>query len=418
MGLLEDARNIQRKDPAARSVLEVILLYPGFHILVYHRIAHWLFEHKHFFLARWVSQRGRHKTGIEIHPGAKIGKCLFIDHGMGIVFGETAEIGDNCTIYHGVTLGGTGKDTGKRHPTLGNNVLIGAGTKVLGPVYIGDNARIGAGSVVLKNLPANCTAVGVPAEVVRINNKAINPADDLDQQDLPDNQDTLFTGPLPEKERQPGGFIGPKQFAPRINGRQYYKNCYICGDIDFIFGSATAYFEHCTLESLLRTKASAQSDLVSTTSTLHDSGSDTSALCHSNSDMVQKNYTLPPIQGYVTAASTPEGQEYGYIFSDCRFISKDCPAGSVYLGRPWRDYAKTILISCELGAHIHPAGFHDWNRENTHDTVYYAEYASFPATSDYRPLSDRADFVQNLNEQQAGYFAKELVLGDWAPDKL
>ena len=168
MGLLEDARNIQRKDPAARSVLEVILLYPGFHILVYHRIAHWLFEHKHFFLARWVSQRGRHKTGIEIHPGAKIGKCLFIDHGMGIVFGETAEIGNNCTIYHGVTLGGTGKDTGKRHPTLGDNVLIGAG------------------SVVLKNLPANCTAVGVPAEVVRINNKAVNPADDLDQQDLPD----------------------------------------------------------------------------------------------------------------------------------------------------------------------------------------------------------------------------------------
>ena len=169
MSLLADARNIQRKDPAARNVLEVILLYPGFHILVYHRVAHWLYEHKHFFLARWVSQHGRHKTGIEIHPGAKIGKCLFIDHGMGIVFGETTEIGDNCTIYHGVTLGGTGKDTGKRHPTLGNNVLIGAGTKVLGPVFIGDNAR-----------------VGVPAEVVRINNKAIVPSDDLDQQDLPD----------------------------------------------------------------------------------------------------------------------------------------------------------------------------------------------------------------------------------------
>ena len=186
MGLLEDAQNIQRKDPAARSVLEVILLYPGFHILVYHRIAHWLYQHKRFFLARWVSQHGRRRTGIEIHPGATIGRCLFIDHGMGIVFGETCEIGDNCTIYHGVTLGGTGKDTGKRHPTLGNNVLIGAGTKVLGPVYIGDNARIGAGSVVLRNLPANCTAVGVPAEVVRINNKAVNPADDLDQQDLPD----------------------------------------------------------------------------------------------------------------------------------------------------------------------------------------------------------------------------------------
>ena len=186
MGLLEDARNIQRKDPAARTVLEVILLYPGFHILVYHRIAHWLFEHKHFFLARWVSQRGRHKTGIEIHPGAKIGKCLFIDHGMGIVFGETAEIGDNCTIYHGVTLGGTGKDTGKRHPTLGNNVLIGAGAKVLGPVYIGDNVRVGAGSVVLKNLPANATAVGVPAEIVRVGSVKCVPADDLDQQDLPD----------------------------------------------------------------------------------------------------------------------------------------------------------------------------------------------------------------------------------------
>ena len=186
MGLLADARNIQAKDPAARTVLEVILLYPGFHFLVYHRIAHWLYEHTHFFLARWVSQHGRHKTGIEIHPGAKIGDCLFIDHGMGIVFGETTEIGNNCTIYHGVTLGGTGKDVGKRHPTLGDNVLIGAGTKVLGPVYIGDNARVGAGSVVLKNLPANCTAVGVPAEVVRINDKAINPADDLDQQALPD----------------------------------------------------------------------------------------------------------------------------------------------------------------------------------------------------------------------------------------
>ena len=186
MGLLRDARNIQSKDPAARSVLEVMLLYPGFHILVFHRIAHWLFLHKCFFLARWVSQTGRWCTGIEIHPGATIGDCLFIDHGMAIVFGETCEIGDNCTIYHGVTLGGTGKDTGKRHPTLGNNVLIGAGTKVLGPVYIGDNVRVGAGSVVLRNLPANATAVGVPAEVVRINNKAVNPADDLDQQDLPD----------------------------------------------------------------------------------------------------------------------------------------------------------------------------------------------------------------------------------------
>ena len=188
MGLLEDARNIQRKDPAARSVLEVILLYPGFHILVYHRIAHWLFEHKHFFLARWVSQRGRHKTGIEIHPGAKIGSCLFIDHGMGIVFGETAEIGNNCTIYHGVTLGGTGKDTGKRHPTIGNNVLISTGAKVLGPFTVGDNSRIGANAVVLQEVPPDSTVVGIKARVVKIAGQRIgpSPAYTLDQINLPD----------------------------------------------------------------------------------------------------------------------------------------------------------------------------------------------------------------------------------------
>ena len=186
MGLWEDAKNIRDKDPAARNVAEVIILYPGFHVLVTHKIAHFLYRHKWFFCARLISQLARHFTGIEIHPGAKIGRKLFIDHGMGIVFGETTEIGDNCTIYHGVTLGGTGKDTGKRHPTLGNNVLIGAGAKVLGPVFIGDNVRVGAGSVVLNNLPANCTAVGVPAEVVRINNAKVCPADYLDQQDLPD----------------------------------------------------------------------------------------------------------------------------------------------------------------------------------------------------------------------------------------
>ena len=186
MGLWEDAKNIRDKDPAARNVAEVILLYPGFHILVFHAVSHFLYRHKLLFLARLNSQLARHITGIEIHPGATIGHKLFIDHGMGIVFGETTEIGDNCTIYHGVTLGGTGKDCGKRHPTLGNNVLIGAGAKVLGPVFIGDNVRIGAGSVVLANLPANATAVGVPAEVVRINNKPVCPADDLDQQDLPD----------------------------------------------------------------------------------------------------------------------------------------------------------------------------------------------------------------------------------------
>ena len=181
----EDEEAILHRDPAAKSLLEVRLCYPGLKALKAHRRANALYRKGHVLLARILSQRARHKTGIEIHPGAKIGRCLFIDHGMGIVFGETAEIGDNCTIYHQVTLGGTGKDTGKRHPTIGNNVLIGAGAKILGPVYIGDNSRIAAGSVVLQNLPANCTAAGVPANVVRINGAKVNPADDLNQQDVP-----------------------------------------------------------------------------------------------------------------------------------------------------------------------------------------------------------------------------------------
>ena len=184
--LREDIAIVKEKDPAARSSFEILLTYSGLKAVRSNRRAHWFYQPKFYTIARIISQRARHKTGIEIHTGAQIGKGLFIDHGMGVVIGETTIIGDNCLLYQGVTLGGTGKDTGKRHPTLGNNVLIGAGTKVLGPVYIGDNARIGAGSVVLRNLPANCTAVGVPAEVVRINNKAVNPADDLDQQDLPD----------------------------------------------------------------------------------------------------------------------------------------------------------------------------------------------------------------------------------------
>lgn len=161
-----DAKNIMNKDPAARNVLEVIILYPGFHILIYHRISHFLYRHRLFFLARLVSQIGRFFTGIEIHPGAKIGKRLFIDHGMGIVIGETAEVGNDCTIYHQVTLGGTGKDKNKRHPTVGNNVMIGAGSKVLGPIKIGDNVKVGAGSVVLHDIDKNSTVVGVPCNRV------------------------------------------------------------------------------------------------------------------------------------------------------------------------------------------------------------------------------------------------------------
>lgn len=155
----EDAKNIMKKDPAARNILEVIILYPGFHILVFHRFAHFLYKCKLLFLARFISQIGRFFTGIEIHPGAKIGRRLFIDHGMGIVIGETTTIGNDCTIYHNSTLGGTGKDKYKRHPDLGNNVMVGAGSKVLGPIKIGDHVRIGANATVLTDIPDYTTVV-------------------------------------------------------------------------------------------------------------------------------------------------------------------------------------------------------------------------------------------------------------------
>ncbi|MDD6989119.1 serine O-acetyltransferase EpsC [Ruminococcus sp.] len=167
--LKSDLNAVLERDPAARNRAEVFFLYSGFKAVRSHRKANWFYRHNLKFIARWISQRSRHKTGIEIHPGATIGKGLFIDHGMGVVIGETAVIGDNCTIYQNVTLGGTGKDTGKRHPTLGNNVLVGSGAKVLGPFTVGDNARIAAGAVVLSEVPANATAVGVPARVVKVN---------------------------------------------------------------------------------------------------------------------------------------------------------------------------------------------------------------------------------------------------------
>lgn len=164
--LIYDINSIKERDPAARTSLEVFFVYSGLHAVIYHRIAHWFFKHKMFFIARMISQNARFLTGIEIHPGATIGKGLLIDHGSGVVIGETAVVGDNCTIYQGVTLGGTGKHTGKRHPTIGNNVMIGSGAKVLGPFKVGDNAKIAAGAVVLAEVPANCTAVGVPARII------------------------------------------------------------------------------------------------------------------------------------------------------------------------------------------------------------------------------------------------------------
>lgn len=182
----EEAKSIYERDPAARSVWQVIFQYPGYKAVRLHRIAHWFHVRGHYFIARAISHFNRHITGIEIHPGAKIGKGLFIDHGMGVVIGETAEIGDYCTIYHGVTLGGTGKEKGKRHPTIGNNVLISAGAKILGPFKVGDNAKIGANAVVLSEVEENTTVVGVPGRAVKRDGKRIRQSFELDHIHVPD----------------------------------------------------------------------------------------------------------------------------------------------------------------------------------------------------------------------------------------
>ena len=209
----EEVDVIKERDPAMKSPLEVIL-YPSFRVIIAYRIAHKLYEKKHYFLARLISQIAAHRTGIEIHPGAEIGKGLFIDHGSGVIIGETSIIGDNVTLYQGVTLGGTGKEHGKRHPTLKDNVMVSAGAKILGSFTIGENSKIGAGSVVLHEIPDNCTVVGVPGRVVRRNNIKI-PRNDMDQVDLPDpvlddieklyKDNEILTKKIEELEKKIGG---------------------------------------------------------------------------------------------------------------------------------------------------------------------------------------------------------------------
>lgn len=184
-----DIALIRNSDPAARNAVEILLTYPTLRAIRSYRLAHWFYVRKYYTIARIISQRARNKTGIEIHPGATIGKGLFIDHGMGVVIGETAVIGDNCLLYQGVTLGGTGKDKGKRHPTLGNNVLVGAGAKVLGPFTVGNNVKIAANAVVLNAIPDDCTAVGVPARIVRRKGEKVHQhkvTQDIDQIHIPD----------------------------------------------------------------------------------------------------------------------------------------------------------------------------------------------------------------------------------------
>ena len=181
-----DVMAVLERDPAARSFWEVCFLYSGVRAIRHYRVAHWFYNKKMYFIARFISQHARKVTGIEIHPAAIIGDGVFIDHGMGVVIGETTVIGDNCTIYQGVTLGGTGKDKGKRHPTIGNNVVIGSGAKVLGPFKVGDNSKIAANAVVLSEVPDNCTVVGVPGRIVKKNNVKVNTTADLDQVHIPD----------------------------------------------------------------------------------------------------------------------------------------------------------------------------------------------------------------------------------------
>jgi serine O-acetyltransferase len=181
-----DIQAVFERDPAARSTIEVLLCYPGFHALQFHRFAHWLWGHKFFLAGRLVSHISRFLTGIEIHPGARLGPGFFIDHGMGVVIGETSEVGENVTLYHGVTLGGTSTKKEKRHPTLGNNVIVGAGAKVLGPVMVGDGARIGAGSVVVNDVPPNSTVVGIPGKVAYGKDPEKAPVIDLEHGRLPD----------------------------------------------------------------------------------------------------------------------------------------------------------------------------------------------------------------------------------------
>ncbi|MBQ3593407.1 MAG: serine O-acetyltransferase [Clostridia bacterium] len=183
MGLIKDIKAVKAKDPAAPSSLGIFFLYPGVHALMWHRVSHFLWKIHLRFIARLISQLTRFFTNIEIHPAAQIGEGLFIDHGSGIVIGETTIIGDNCMLYQGCTLGGTGKDVGKRHPTLGNNVMVGSGAKVLGPCTLGNNVKVAANAVVLHNLPDNCTAVGVPAKIVRIGGQRV---EDIDQVNIPD----------------------------------------------------------------------------------------------------------------------------------------------------------------------------------------------------------------------------------------
>lgn len=225
----EDIRAVRDRDPAARSSLEVFFLYSGLHAIWYHRLSHALYCRKRYGIARFVSQWARFWTGIEIHPGASLGRGVFIDHGAGVVIGETAVVGDRCTIYQGATLGGTGKDAGKRHPTLGSGVLVGCGAKILGPFTVGDNAKIAANAVVLREVPPDCTAVGVPAEVVRRNGKKVSPGGAVNKEAAGQDMDVIHI-PDPVSRKMEMLMLRIEQLEQKIN-RMERKNEYEHGNL-------------------------------------------------------------------------------------------------------------------------------------------------------------------------------------------
>lgn len=239
--VMEDIDSILEKDPAARTRLEIFLCYPGIRAVIWHRPAHWMYNHNIKLLARMLSQRVRRKTGIEIHPGAKIGRRCFIDHGMAVVIGETTEIGDDVTIYQAVTLGGTGKESGKRHPTIGNNVIISSGARVLGPFTVGDNSKIGSGAVVLNEVPPNCTVVGIPGRIVKRNNVLI---DDMNQIDLPDPVKAEL-----DCLRRRIISLEDELNAHRAMDERLYGNCGDCGecDISVCSDSVINEYENCEI---------------------------------------------------------------------------------------------------------------------------------------------------------------------------
>ncbi len=314
-----------------------------------------------------------------------------------------------------VTLEGTGQNSSDTVLTFDDyaNDMMEDGTKR--GTFRSYSVFVDANDVILKNLTIENASGDSLTHGQAIALYADGDRLIVDSCRLLGHQDTLFTAPLPPKEIQKNGFIGPKQSAPRLHRRQYYKNCYICGDIDFIFGGATAYFENCTIESLRHfpeeTGQAQDGHIRAGQARVGQAQAGQARVGQAQAGQAQAGH----VQGYVTAASTPEDKEYGYVFSNCKLISEECPDGTVYLGRPWRNYARTVFLDCSFGKHIHPELFHDWNKPEARSTILYAlSHENLP-----EEYPDRADFVQEVKAEQLAFYTKEKVLAGedgWKPE--